>query len=62
MDNETAPQNSEELRKQINEAIEAVKFYKYVAGIEDAFASGGLSTNIHWLESLLELADIELKR
>ena len=62
MDNETVHINSEELRKQINEAIEAVKFYKYVADIEDAFASGGLSASINQLESLLALADIELKR
>lgn len=62
MDNETAPRNSKKLREQINEAIEAVKFYKYVANIEDAYASGGLSANINRLESLLKLANIELKR
>ena len=61
MDNETAPRNSKELREQINEAIAAIKFYKYVADIEDAFASGGLHANINWLESLLKLANIELK-
>ena len=62
MDNETAPRNSKELREQVNEVIEAVKFYKYVANIEDAYASGGLSANINRLESLLKLANIELKR
>ena len=56
------PKNSEELREQINEAIEAIKFYKYVADIEDAFAGSGLNANINWLESLLKLANIELKR
>ncbi|MDD4873716.1 MAG: hypothetical protein PHE15_01905 [Dehalococcoidales bacterium] len=56
------PKNSGELREQINEAIKSIKFYKHVADIEDAFASGGLSTNIDWLESLLKLANIELKR
>ena len=55
------PKNSEELREQISKAIEAIKFYKYVADIEDAFAGGGLSANIDWLESLLKLANIELK-
>lgn len=59
-ENDELPKNSEELREKIKEAIVAVKQGVSLADIEDASIVTFIDANILWLESLLELADIEL--
>jgi hypothetical protein len=61
MNNETTPRNSRELRNQIQEAVEAVRSWVDAADIKDAYHRAGLQANVEWLESLLEMAHIELK-
>ena len=56
------PKNDDELLAKIVDAIQAINQYKSLADIEDAFISGGLSANISWLEELIVMADIKLKR
>lgn len=56
------PKNSKELKEQINSALLALRQWKDAADIPSAEDSVMIDAQIFWLEELLKLADIELKR
>ncbi len=56
------PKNSKELVKQINNAVLATRQWLDYADIEDAEKSVMIEAQIYWLEQLLKLAKIKLKK
>ena len=55
------PKNTEELVKQINDAILATRQWVDAANIQSSEDSVMIEAQIYWLERLLKLASIELK-
>ena len=56
------PRNTEELIKQINDAIFALRQWVDAANIQSSEDSVMIEAQIYWLEQLLKLARIELKK
>jgi len=56
------PKSSEELRKQINLALLALKQWLDAADIQSSEDSVMIYAQIIWLEELLKMAQIELNR
>lgn len=56
------PKNSKELRDQVDSALSALKQWKDAADIPNIEEGVMIDAQIFWLEQLLKMANIELKR